>query len=93
MPAGAPHTIVPAEYLPLHTYLEGRFADTVVLTLAQIEDLLGFTLPSLARIQREWWTNAQEDNPSAQSLSWTEASRTATANLRAQTVVFERTSG
>jgi hypothetical protein len=93
-PAGAPQTIVPAEYLPLHKYLEGRFADTVVLTLGQIEDLLGFTLPSLARFQREWWTTAQEDpNPSPQSLSWTEASRTATANLRAQTVVFERTSG
>jgi hypothetical protein len=92
-PASSPQTIVPAEYLPLHKYLENRFADTVVLTIGQIEDLLGFALPSLAHFQREWWTTAEEDhNSSPQSRSWTEASRTATVNMSAQIVVFERTS-
>jgi len=82
---------VPAEYLPLHKYLERRYADTVVLTFAEIEDLLGFTLPDLARLQPGWWAPADADSaPSAQSRSWTQASRTAKPNLLAQTVMFDR---
>jgi hypothetical protein len=81
----------PAKYRPLHKYLDDRYADTVVLTFAQIEDLLGSLLPDIARLRREWWANADEDHtPSAQARSWTEASRTATPNLLAQVVVFER---
>ena len=84
---------VPAEYLSLHKYLDDRYANTVVLTFAEIEDLLGFTLPDLARLQQEWWANADADStPSAQSRSWTQASRTAKPNLLARTVVFERAS-
>ena len=82
---------VPIEYLSLHKYLDGRFANTVVLTFAEIEDLLGFALPELARFQQEWWADADAGSiPSAQSRSWTQASRTAKPNLLAQTVVFER---
>ena len=43
-------------YLLLYTYLDTRFADTVVLTFAQIEDVLGFALPAQARLQAAWWT-------------------------------------
>jgi hypothetical protein len=84
---------VSAEYLSLHKYLDDRYANTVVLTFAEIEDLLGFTLPALARLRQDWWANADTDSsPSAQSCSWTRARRSATANLLAQTVVFERAS-
>jgi len=84
---------VPAEYRSLHKYLHDRYANTVVLTFAEIEDLLGFTLPALARLRPDWWANADADStPSAQSCSWTRASRSATPNLLAQTVVFERVS-
>jgi len=84
---------VPAEYRSLHKYLDDRYANTVVLTFAEIEDLLGFTLPDLARVQQEWWATADADSiPSAQSRSWIEASRTAKPNLLARTVVFERAS-
>jgi hypothetical protein len=89
---GATAMAVPPKYLPLHKYLDERFADTVVLTFAEIEDLLGFPLPDPARLQPEWWVNAEADSsPSPQSRSWIQASRTATANLPAQIVVFERT--
>jgi hypothetical protein len=82
---------VPAQYRPLHKYLDGRYADTVVLKFSEIEDLLGFTLPDLARLQEEWWANGDADSaPSAQSRSWIQASRTAKPNLAAQTVVFVR---
>jgi len=86
---------VPAEYRALHKYLDDRYADTVVLTFAQIEDLLGFTLPDPARLDQEWWANLDADadgTPSPQCRSWAQASRTAKPNLRAQTVVFERIS-
>jgi hypothetical protein len=81
------------EYQSLYRYLDNRFADTVVLTFAQVEALLGFTLPDLARRSLDWWAGPDADAiPSSQSRSWLEASRTATANLRAQSVTFERVS-
>lgn len=79
------------EYHLLYKYLRDRYANRLVLTFAQIEDLLGFPLPGPARLQAEWWEGTDaSDHPSAQSDSWTLASRTATVNLMAQTVVFER---
>lgn len=90
-PAKRQPSAVPSEYRPLHKYLDERFANTVVLTFAEIEDLLGITLPSHARLQQEWWANPDPDHtPSAQSHSWIQASRSAKANLVAKTVVFER---
>jgi hypothetical protein len=82
---------MPGQYKSLHHYLEHRYANTVVLTFAQIEDLLGFALPESARIHQEWWANKDSsDALQPQSRSWTLASRTATPNLQAQLVVFER---
>jgi len=78
----------PAQYLPLHTYLRDRYANTVVLTFVEIESLLGFSLPAVARLQQEWW--ADGSTPSAQSRTWSQARRTVTANLRSQTAIFER---
>jgi hypothetical protein len=85
--------VVPAEYLPLHKYLDGRYADTVVLTFAEVEDLLGITLPAAARADQTWWDNADDQAvPSPQARSWTRANRTAKPNLKAQIVTFDRTS-
>jgi hypothetical protein len=82
---------MPGKYKSLYQYLENRYANTVVLTFAQIEDLLGFTLPDSARVHREWWANTDpNDIPLPHSRTWTLANRTATPNLQAQTVVFER---
>lgn len=83
--------VMSGKYLGLYRYLENRYANTVVLTFAQIEDLLGFTLPEEARLERQWWANAAPTGASsAQAGSWTLASRTAEPNLAAQIVVFER---
>jgi hypothetical protein len=79
------------EYQGLYRYLENRFANTVVLTFAQVESLLGFALPDLARLRPDWWASPEAGAvPSSQSRSWIEANRTATPNLRAQSVTFER---
>ena len=76
-------------YVHLYEYLHRRFANTVVLTFGEIEDLLGFPLPDLARRRREWWTDA---DASSHSDAWVLASRSALPNLPAQTVVFDRAS-
>ena len=79
------------EYQLLYKYLRDRYANRIVLTFAEIEDLLGFVLPDAARLQREWWACTDPIAPrSAQADSWMLASRTATVNLVAQSVVFER---
>ena len=80
-------------YRLLYEYLEHRYAMSVVLTFGQIEDLLGFTLPDVARTDQEWWTTPGPGTAEAQcSDAWTLASRTAKPNLLAQTVLFERVS-
>jgi hypothetical protein len=82
---------VPSKYASLHDYLVNRYADNVVLTFAQLEDLLGCALPDSARIQHEWWTSTDKDagKPSC-SDAWILAGRTARPNLPARTVAFER---
>jgi len=79
------------KYGLLYKYLRDRYANRVVLTFAEIEDLLGFALPDPARFQPEWWAGAGPITPrSAQSDAWTLAHRTAVVNLAARSVVFDR---
>ena len=92
-PAKAKRPVTSGKYLRLYTYLEGRYADRVVLTFTQIEDLLGFSLPDLARRNEEWWTIPDPATPSPPySDSWILANRTARPNFMALTVVFDRVS-
>jgi hypothetical protein len=80
---------VPPEYLSLYTYLDHRYASIVVLTFEQMEALLGFALPATASTERDWWTGAPSDRD-RHSDAWMIARRTATPNLGAKTVTFER---
>jgi hypothetical protein len=90
-PASSKPAAVPPAYLSLYKYLNERYAQTVVLTFAEIEDLIGFALPDPASLQREWWGNAPVDrSTTGHTRSWTEANRTATPNLLARTVLFAR---
>jgi hypothetical protein len=78
-------------YLSLHRYLANRYSDVVVLTFAQVEDLLGSPLPAPAKQDPAWW-NSDDDRNFGHSNSWRLAQRTAVANLAALTVTFERSS-
>jgi len=82
--------VTSGKYLLLFKYLAGRYANTVVLTFAEIEDLIGSSLPDEARLRPTWWTNPETSaaGPSY-SDSWILAERTARPNLSAKTVVFE----
>jgi hypothetical protein len=79
---------VTGAYALLYKYLKERYANTVVLTFAEIEDLVGFHLPDQAG-QPDWWT-ANAAAPSTHSEAWTRANRTASPNLLARTVAFAR---
>ena len=76
----------------LFDYLESRYANRIVLTFGQIEDLLGSALPAEALFDREWWTAAVdvEEGTAKCSDSWLLAHRSATPNLPARTVLFAR---
>ena len=79
------------EYRLLHKYLRERFADRLVLTFVQIEDLIGFPLPSDAAAQLDWWGDTDSTGQrNKQSDAWTLAGRTASVNLSAECVIFER---
>jgi hypothetical protein len=81
------------KYRLLYEYLEKRYADTVVLTLQQVQDLLGFALPESALTDADWWCRTGGPASEAQwSDAWRLANRTAQPNLRAKIVVFERIS-
>ena len=89
--AERPTEVASGKYGSLYRYLENRYADVTVLTFGQIEDLLGFALPPLARTSLEWWTLGRTNVPgSVHSNAWTLAGRTATVNLQAATVAFKR---
>jgi hypothetical protein len=76
--------ITTGKYAFLYKYLDERYADTVVLSFRQIEDLLGFALPPEARMDPEWWAHADWSDV------WKLAHRAAKPNLPAGHVVFER---
>jgi hypothetical protein len=79
------------EYRLLHEYLKNRFADRVVLTFSQIEDILGSSLPGVAWVERSWWEHSEPGSQrTRQSDAWTQAGRSASVNLLAQCVLFER---
>ena len=86
----APPSVPPA-YMPLYTYLERRYATTVVLTFGQIEALLGFAPPARAFADATWWTDpcATTDGHTA---AWVAAHRSAASRLDARLVTFERLS-
>jgi len=88
-PMPQPRPRVRGEYLPLYTYLEHRYASIVVLTFEQMEALLGFALPPAARLERDWWADVAVLG-ATQCDAWTVARRTATPNLPAGIVRFER---
>ena len=89
IPGRAPASRVPATLRGLHDFLRDRYADRVVLSFSDIEDLNGSPLPELA-YRAEWWIPAADGSPSSQSPTWTEANRSARPNVMARNVVFDR---
>lgn len=76
-------------YVALYEYLDKRYADVVVMTFREMEDLLGFPLPVSAKRDARWWANDDLHN-AAHANAWLLAKRSAVPNLSAGCVSFER---
>ena len=58
------------KYQPLRDYLCGSTENTLQMTVAQIESLIGAELPDSAWEHREWWAN---DRTHVQARAWLDA--------------------
>lgn len=78
---------VPAGFQRLHDYLSSEPASTLVLTLAQLDEMVSGGLPLRGWCSREWWSN---DPRRPQARTWLLTSRLADANPSGGQVVFRR---
>jgi hypothetical protein len=86
-----PARAVSGQYRPLYKYLQERYADRIVMTFSEVEDVLGVKLPEEARRDEAWWMQPLSGSRASNHAdAWIFASRLATANVPAQIVVFER---
>lgn len=81
---------VSKKYRYLSDYLESSKKRTVNVSLKQIEDILGFSLPNSARSHRAYWSNTTTHSV---ALSWLSVGyKTIDVDLSAETIVFENES-
>lgn len=77
------------KYQPLFEYLYANEWDEVSLTFAEIETLLGRTLPNSAKTTRAWWSNRNKGG--LQASAWIEAGyRIVDLNTSAMNVTFRK---
>ncbi len=70
----------PLKYEPLRRYLLAQSGETVTLTLAEIEAIIGTPLPASAR-RRPWWTNLRDHQPMHMLAWWSAGWRASTVGL------------
>lgn len=59
------------KYYPLFAYLKVQAQDELILSVTEVEQLLGVALPPTARTQRAWWSN--RSTGAVQSRAWIDA--------------------
>ncbi len=60
-----------SKYYPLYLFFKNSDEDVVLLTVADVQSIIGGGLPTTARSQRAWWSNRK--TAVAQSAAWIEA--------------------
>lgn len=79
------------KYALLYRCLRARSGRQWRVSFADVEAVLGFTLPQSARLHRSWWSNRCNSHGYAHSLAWQLAGwRTAAVDLERESLVFER---
>jgi hypothetical protein len=78
------------KYEPLTDHLRNRGSEEWAPSFAEIEEILGFSLPASARKYREWWGN-QSGAGHSQASGWQDAGwRVWKVDLDGERVVFQR---
>ena len=60
-----------SKYYPLYLFFKQRDDDIILLTVADVNNILGGRLPASARSQRAWWSNRR--TAVAQAAAWLES--------------------
>ena len=60
-----------SKYFPLYQYFKNNDDDVVLLTVADVQAIIGGGLPATARTQRAWWSNRK--TAVSQSGAWLDA--------------------
>lgn len=77
-----------AKYDPLNAYLKWQQRDSIPMTFAEIETVLGTKLPP-SKLNRAWWSN-NPDN-SVMTKAWLDAGfKTESVDIAAEKLVFRR---
>lgn len=80
---------MPSKYEPLRRHLMGVAGERTRLSFGEIEQVLGFRLPSSARRYAPWWANTGGSH--IQADAWMSAGwRTAQVDVPGEKVTFER---
>lgn len=78
-----------SKYGPLRVHLSLALGDEITMSFAEIEDVLGFTLPPSARRHPAWWSNNVGTHVNA--AAWRSAGwKTAQVNVPGERVTFVR---
>lgn len=81
------------KYDPLRRFLRRRREDSVILTFAEIEQIIGALLPHAARAP-DWWGNTPgEGRRLVQRRAWLDAGFEAQGPQLGQRVCFRRAAG
>jgi hypothetical protein len=75
-------------YAPLREYLRSLGRESVTLTYAEIERILGRALPETATKRRQWWENDRTMHP--QAGAWLDAGMQLTDVGLGDAVTFDR---
>lgn len=84
-------TVEGGKYSPLYRCLRARGGGEWRVSFADLEAVLGFTLPESARVHRPWWSNQRNGGGHSHALAWQMAGwKTRAVDLERETLVFER---
>jgi hypothetical protein len=79
------------KYEPLSVHLAGRGLAREIMTFAEIERVIGASLPRSARDHAAWWGNELVPGSHVQSRAWLEAGyRVESIDRRSGSVTFVR---
>lgn len=80
-----------SKYAPLNRHLAGTSTDRIRLSFAEIERILGFSLPASARTYAPWWANVGGSH--VQARAWMDAGwQTLQVDVPGEAVSFVRES-
>ena len=82
---------VRGKYQRLYTHLYGLSTQEWSTSFHEIESVIGFELPSSARLHRPWWSNQSDGSGHSQALAWSAAGwETANVDMDSETLLLRR---